>query len=175
MKSPDQYHEEGPDKAAQIRAFTSGVQDAMIGLGREMERSDVARGVHYSEHFREPRTDSFGSFNTKWKYTEGCTADAELDKGVGELVVGIRKPDGSRRVVSVGPTPAEWNPQAGGKHIESAGEPGEYLMAIQDPDATGGETTAFCYLDREDLAVEYEHGQEFAGGEIQQVVGLLNT
>lgn len=173
----------------QIKTVTEGWTDVVLGMGKAMNRPNTERGLHSSEYFSEPHTDAYGTFDTKWKYTDGCTIDLELDKGVGELVVAVRTDDGQKKVISIGRTPAEWDPKQGSrKIIEGAGDPGDLLTVIVDGVGTEDEKKSYRYLDKEDVAgAVVEHGQGLSlsenvrrqrrvvvSGTVEQAAGLLN-
>lgn len=155
------------------------------------DRSAVETGQHFeAEHFEQPVVDSFGTFTKKWRYTDGCTIDTEFGKGVGELILATKTDEGKKRIVSIGRTPAAWDPKQGSQKILArAGRPGDYLMAVVDDAGTPDQTMSYRYLDPDDLAgVEIEHGgdlvfkdnSEKSGrmqiavrGKVERVVGLL--
>lgn len=176
-------------KKQQVEAAAQGMVDVVGGLANAMNRSAVERGIHSTEYFKEPRVDTFGTFVKKWRYTEGCTIDTELENNrVGELVVAMRRPDGQKRVASIGRTPSEWDPKQGSQKIlAGAGDPGDYLAVIVDGVGTEDERMTYRYLDAVDIAgVTVEHGERITfkenlqrrrhlsfEGTVERVVGLL--
>ncbi len=169
----------------ELKGAGKGAADGMA----EMTRWPAERGDHVSEQLPQPVTDAFGTFGLKWNYTEGCTVDEEfIGKGIGELVLGVETSEGKKRVVSIGQTPAEWDPSQGGvKRIEGAGDPGRYLMVVTDQPGQTDQTQTYRYLDAEDftgVVAKYGEALTFSqnpnrvrqvsvSGTVKSAVGLL--
>jgi len=149
MTSPDK------NQLQQVQEFTGNLPLGMNALAGAMEDS-IGAGQHQSQP--EVFADDFGQATEKWVYAKGCTVLTELDDPrvkvtkVQAVMTNVR---GGTTVVTFGRTPEALDPRKGGRHVgEEAGEPGDYLMVVDELDQKGSDgnpVQLHRYLDRANL------------------------
>lgn len=162
MSEKEKLSPEG-QKSEQLRGVVDGLSSFALAMS-ELSNDPVVRGLHRSQMLPGKMVDGFGTYSTKWEYVGGCMPSSELDKTeLGELRIDIDD-NGTKKIITLGKTPAKWNPAKGGTLIADAGEQGDFLMATANADdiESGLEATKFRYLDAQDLAeVRIENGHVF--------------
>jgi hypothetical protein len=180
---------EQDQKARQAADAISGMRAGVGALAAAMEMDPALRGLHITEILDKPIKGDLGEFRKKWNYTDGCELGSELLDGEVGAVVITAEEEGKKKIISIGRTPKEWSPLAGGHslqaHDAAAGDPGDYMLEIHegsDPPKT------LCYLDEADLrgvvvrngattvnlGENIQRGRQLQiSGQVNEVVGLL--
>jgi hypothetical protein len=129
--------------------FGSAIAEA---ISRAVNTPDELRGLHQTTRLEKPAVVSiFGKFKEELKYTRGCIISDEFSRGAKVLAFRFARPDGTPRVGVIGRTPTELDSRKGGTRElkdPNAGAPGDFLMAIQNPDGTDAN---FRYMDQADI------------------------